>query len=81
MIWLKQMHTRRTWEPEEINLVATMADMVTLALQSWERKKAENALRDSERNNKALLDGIPDLIVRITEKGTILDFKQSDRRI
>ncbi|MBP6638715.1 MAG: PAS domain S-box protein [Bacteroidia bacterium] len=80
MIWLKQMHTKRTWEPEEINLVATMADMVTLALQSWERKKAENALRDSERNNKALLDGIPDLIVRITEKGTILDFKQSDQQ-
>ncbi|HEX2898130.1 MAG TPA: PAS domain S-box protein, partial [Bacteroidia bacterium] len=37
MIWVKQMHTKRAWEPEEINLVATMADMVTLALQSWER--------------------------------------------
>ncbi len=80
MIWLKQMHTKRAWESEEINFVATMADMVTLALQSWERKKAENALRISERNNKALLDGIPDLIVRITEDGTILDFKQSDQQ-
>lgn len=80
MIWTKQMHTKRVWEPEEQNLIATMSDMVTLALQSWERKKAENALRDSERNNKALLDGIPDLIVRISADGTVLDFKQSDQQ-
>lgn len=79
-IWIKQFHHRRNWEPEELNLVATMSDMCTLALQSWERKKAENALRVSERNNKALLDGIPDLIVRISDTGTVLDFKQSDQQ-
>lgn len=80
VIWTKQLHQRRVWEAEELNLVATMSDMCTLALQSWERKKAENALRVSERNNKALLDGIPDLIVRISDSGTVLDYKQSDQQ-
>ncbi|MFN8393251.1 MAG: PAS domain S-box protein [Bacteroidia bacterium] len=80
VIWTKQLHKRRVWEAEELNLVATMSDMCTLALQSWERKKAENALRVSERNNKALLDGIPDLIVRISDTGTVLDYKQSDQQ-
>jgi PAS domain S-box-containing protein len=53
--------------------------LLLLVRDITERKKTENALRDSERKNKALLDGVPDLIVRITAAGHILDFKQSDQ--
>lgn len=39
------------------------------------RKQAEAALQDSELQNRALLDAIPDLILRIHRNGTCLDFR------
>lgn len=40
-----------------------------------ERKTAEAALRTSEIRNQALLNAIPDLIIRMTRSGYYLDFK------
>ncbi len=40
-----------------------------------ERKRAEAALRRSEVRNQALLNGIPDLILRLSRDGTCLDIK------
>ncbi len=40
-----------------------------------EQKKAEQALRDSETKNRALLDVIPDLLFRLRRDGTCLDLK------
>lgn len=40
-----------------------------------ERKQAEEALRTSEAQNRALLDAIPDLMIRMTKDGTYLDFR------
>lgn len=45
-----------------------------------ERVRAERALRDSERKNKAILDAIPDLMLRISGDGIILDYKTSDQQ-
>ena len=45
-----------------------------------ERVTAERALRESERRNKAILDAIPDLMLRITDEGRVLDFKAADRQ-
>jgi PAS domain S-box-containing protein len=42
-----------------------------------ERKVIEDYLRLSEAQNRALLDAIPDLILRIHRDGTILDYKAS----
>ncbi|MBD2036504.1 PAS domain S-box protein [Leptolyngbya sp. FACHB-321] len=39
-----------------------------------ERKQAENALRKSEATNRALVEAIPDLMIRMTKDGTYLDF-------
>lgn len=39
-----------------------------------ETRQAEAALRKSEATNRALLDVIPDLMIRIREDGTYLDF-------
>ncbi len=40
-----------------------------------EQKKAEQALRQSEAENRALLDVIPDILFRIRRDGTYLDLK------
>ena len=40
-----------------------------------ERKIAEEALRTSEAQNRALLNAIPDLMIRMTKDGTYLDFR------
>lgn len=39
-----------------------------------ERKRIEAALRESEAKNRALLNAIPDLILRISKDGTYLDY-------
>ncbi len=45
-----------------------------------ERKQAEEALRHSEAQNRALLNAIPDLMFRLSRDGTYLDLNaQSDR--
>jgi PAS domain S-box-containing protein len=40
-----------------------------------ERKQAEEALRTSEVQNRALLNAIPDLMIRMNKDGTYLDFR------
>jgi PAS domain S-box-containing protein len=46
-----------------------------IASDITERKKVEEALRESERRARALLDAIPDLMFRLDGEGTYLDFK------
>jgi PAS domain S-box-containing protein len=46
-----------------------------------ERRRAEQALRDSETRMRALLDANPDLIVRLTRDGTYLDVHSTDPRV
>lgn len=40
-----------------------------------ERKQAEEALRKSEATNRALVNAIPDMMLRIRSDGTFVDFK------
>ncbi|HEY9596810.1 MAG TPA: ATP-binding protein, partial [Cyanophyceae cyanobacterium] len=40
-----------------------------------DRKQAEEALLTSESQNRALLNAIPDLMIRMTKDGTYLDFR------
>ncbi|MEE3717691.1 PAS domain S-box protein [Tumidithrix elongata RA019] len=39
-----------------------------------DRRKTEKALRQSEAKNQALLSALPDLVMRVSEHGTYLDF-------
>jgi signal transduction histidine kinase len=45
-----------------------------LALEVAERKRAEQALRATEAKHQALLGAIPDLMFRIRQDGTLLDY-------
>ncbi len=41
--------------------------------------KAQQRLRDSEMRNQAIIDAIPDLMLRISSRGDIIDLKMPDR--
>lgn len=45
-----------------------------------ERVRAESALRASEHRNKAILDAIPDIMLRISDGGKVLDYKAADQQ-
>jgi PAS domain S-box-containing protein len=45
-----------------------------------QRVRAEEALRESEAKNRALLNAIPDLIFCLSRDGTFLDFKAAETR-
>lgn len=81
VICLEHIGTPRTWTLEEQNFIATLADLVTLALEASERVEAERAhqlaqkaLHQIETCNRAMLEAIPDLIMRVRRDGTCLDF-------
>lgn len=76
MIWTMQLHASRHWEPEELNLLASMADMVTLALQSWERKKAESELENTLTKMRATFESTRDGILLLDPAGYLLDYNE-----
>ncbi|MGP1385673.1 MAG: diguanylate cyclase [Thainema sp.] len=50
---------------------------VGVSIDITEQKKAEAALRQSEIQHRAVLNAIPDLMIRLHRDGTILDYKPS----
>ncbi|MGH7599078.1 MAG: PAS domain S-box protein, partial [bacterium] len=52
----------REWKPEEQEFAASIADLVSLALETAERQRAEQALRESEERFRVLANGAPVLI-------------------
>lgn len=50
---------QREWEQDEESFAASVADLVALAIEDDERRRAERALRDSEAQMAAILDNMP----------------------
>jgi PAS domain S-box-containing protein len=55
--------------------------LIYMIVDITERRRAEQALRDSETRMRALLDANPDLIVRLARDGTYLDVHATDPRV
>jgi PAS domain S-box-containing protein len=66
------------WITADISVVRDEAGQplrfVGVAEDISDRKQVEEALRKSEDRNRALLNAIPDLIIRMAKDGTYLDF-------
>ncbi len=58
----------RTWTQEERNFAASMADFVSLALETRERKKAQSALSESENKFRILSETTDSVIVVFRDK-------------
>ncbi|MEW6268409.1 MAG: GAF domain-containing protein [Thermodesulfobacteriota bacterium] len=61
----------RTWGAEEQRFVASLGDLVALALVADERACAELALRESESRYRLLVDGARDIVFELDAQGAI----------
>ena len=62
----------RTWTPEEQSFAGSLATKVTLAMEVHERRKADEALRESEERFRALYDDNPAILFTVDSDGTVL---------
>jgi len=53
--------------------------VITVCKDITDRKQTEAALRESEATNRALIQAIPDFLVRMHEDGTYLSFNETDQ--
>jgi len=58
-----------------------LTGLIYMIVDITERRRAEQALRESESRMRALLDANPDLIVRLSRDGTYLDVHSTDPRV
>lgn len=65
----------RHWHPTEIGSLQTAAALLGAALQL---RQAFETIRESEARSRALVDAIPDTILRLTRDGKVIDFKSHD---
>ena len=65
-----------TWTLEEQQFANSMANLVSLALESTERLQAEVALRKSEERIRSIIDTALDAVIGMDEQGHILDWNR-----
>jgi PAS domain S-box-containing protein len=64
----------RVWTSEEQLFAGSLADLATLALESSERRQAEQSLQHSEQRTRAIMANALDAIVTIDEQSKIIDW-------
>ncbi|HEY6188773.1 MAG TPA: PAS domain S-box protein [Pyrinomonadaceae bacterium] len=62
----------------QLFLIASSVPMMVLAAVTGERRRAAEALKESEARNRAILQAIPDLMFLQTSDGTFLDYHAKD---
>ncbi len=63
---------KRYWDPLEQDFAASMADLVSSALERAERKAIEEALYESERRYRGVVEDQTELITRFQPDGTFV---------
>jgi len=59
------------WLPTDFDTIQTAANLIGAALQ---RIQYEETIRLNESRNRAIVDALPDLLIRINSSGVILDY-------
>jgi PAS domain S-box-containing protein len=67
---------QRTWNEKEQEFATSVADYISLAIETSKRHRIEEILRESETTTGALLDATHEAAVLINEKGVILKINE-----
>lgn len=81
VIGLEAVGEMRLWTLEEQNFVASLADLVSLAIEASERKRAEHALREAEEKYRSIFENAVEGIFQATEEGQFLSANPALARI
>ncbi|WP_346859884.1 PAS domain S-box protein [uncultured Draconibacterium sp.] len=64
----------RTWSPSEIELLRTISNLVS---NNFLRQRIQNELIESEKENRVIIDSIPDVIIHANSDGKIKSLKSA----
>ena len=70
-VFIEHVGPPRRWKPEEQAFASSIADLVSLTLEQWERIQAEQALRLSEKYFRSLIESASDIITILDGRGDI----------
>ena len=70
----------RQWAPDEEEFVANVADIVALALEAADRRRAEETARHAQGRGAAVVRAALDCVVVMDGEGRVLDFNPAAER-
>lgn len=80
-VFIEHVGPARRWKAEEQSFASSVADLVSLTLEQWERIQAEQALRLSEKYFRSLIESASDIITILDASGNIRYTSPSIERI
>jgi PAS domain S-box-containing protein len=81
VICVEQIGTTRNWTLEEQNFAASLADLVSLAIEASERERTEIALRQAEQKYRSIFENAVEGIFQTTPEGHFLSVNPALARI
>lgn len=66
---------QRVWSRTEIELLKTISNIIST---SFQRRTAEISLYEREKENRAIIESIPDIIFHFDQRGTFLSYSSSN---
>lgn len=71
----------RRWQPDEAAFAAAVADQATVALLNQERRKVEQARRETAEKLRAIFESVSDGLALVSTQGVILDCNPAMARL
>ncbi|MEG5039306.1 MULTISPECIES: PAS domain S-box protein [unclassified Microcoleus] len=81
VICIEQVGTTRNWTLEEQNFAASLADLVSLAIEASERDRTQIALRQAEQKYRSIFENAVEGIFQRTPEGHFLSVNPALARI
>ncbi|TAE11532.1 MAG: PAS domain S-box protein [Oscillatoriales cyanobacterium] len=81
VLCIEQVGSARHWTVEEQNFAASLADLVSLAIEASDRDRTQNALRQAEQKYRSIFENAVEGIFQTTPEGRFLSVNPSLARI